>query len=300
MNTNKSSANQATMSATAPAKVEAAASAPVSKVAINARNNRVTTDLGFTPTISLKPLPTRPSCWFITDEKCIPPPPDFKTYDLPSSAVTTAAPDSKFPPNPSTESAQPYWTIGDPESPDPTAAELLISQATAAVPAATANVLLDYETELVSSEMASWENNNRATAVTNAVSPLAPTPVRRQAPPTTAVRTTTTTFTVHGPSLATVFRKGVDRDVTCASPLIPASAASSSSRPQARSKATGVCPTGWTAISSGGEKRIKRWFAGEMVQGYVIAGLLIALGLLGGMIVGAVEDGREVGEGGGA
>jgi hypothetical protein len=52
-------------------------------------------------------------------------------------------------------------------------------------------------------------------------------------------------------------------------------------------------PDGWKAISSGGEKRIKAWYAADVVRGYVVTGLVIGLGVVGGAVVTAMEDVRE-------
>jgi hypothetical protein len=50
-------------------------------------------------------------------------------------------------------------------------------------------------------------------------------------------------------------------------------------------------------ISSGGEKRIKAWYAAGAMDGYVVAALVIGLVVLGGAVVRAVEDVREVVDG---
>jgi hypothetical protein len=48
---------------------------------------------------------------------------------------------------------------------------------------------------------------------------------------------------------------------------------------------TGVCPNGWIAISSGGEKRFKAWYAADVLNGYVITAWVIASVVLGGAVV---------------
>jgi hypothetical protein len=61
------------------------------------------------------------------------------------------------------------------------------SQATALSPSAAVNVLMDFETQLMSSEMASWEDE-QAIAVTYAVPPEALNLVPRQPSTTKAAR----------------------------------------------------------------------------------------------------------------
>jgi len=58
-----------------------------------------------------------------------------------------------------------------------------------------------------------------------------------------------------------------------------------------------VRPNGWRAISSSGERRIKGLYADGAMNGYVVAALVIGLGVLGGAVVSAVEDIREIVDG---
>jgi len=53
----------------------------------------------------------------------------------------------------------------------------------------------------------------------------------------------------------------------------------------AKPATTGVCPNGWIAISSGGEKRVKAWYAADVLNGYVITAWAIASVVLGGAVV---------------
>jgi hypothetical protein len=46
-----------------------------------------------------------------------------------------------------------------------------------------------------------------------------------------------------------------------------------------------VCPNGWTAITSGAEKRIRAWYAADVLNGHVIAALVIVSVVLGGAVV---------------
>ena len=266
------------------------------QLSVEPRKNHVTTGLGFTPTMSFAPRPTEVSAWTTIGGITIPPLqnlPSFLTYrpaktEHPtSSAVASVGSDS-------TRSPNPFDTIAYPESEtttsslDPTAAELLrltsdFSQTTALSPAAAANVLLEYETKLVSSEMESWEEN-QATAVPPTVSPVAliPAPVARGPE------------SDHCSSFVTGSREGIEKAITCASPLIPSRAPSTIPGSPAQPDTSGVCPSGWIPISSGGGKRIKRWFAAEVIHSYIIAGLVIELRILGGVIASAVEGVGEV------
>lgn len=53
----------------------------------------------------------------------------------------------------------------------------------------------------------------------------------------------------------------------------------------AKPATTGVSPNGWMAISSGGEKRFKAWYAADVLSGYVITAWVIASVVLGGAVV---------------
>jgi hypothetical protein len=53
----------------------------------------------------------------------------------------------------------------------------------------------------------------------------------------------------------------------------------------------------WRAISSSGERRIKGLYAVGAMNGHVVAALVIELGVLGGAMVSAVEDIREIVDG---
>lgn len=48
---------------------------------------------------------------------------------------------------------------------------------------------------------------------------------------------------------------------------------------------TGVCPGGWTAISSGGEKRIKAWYAAGVLNGPIATALVMWFAILGGAVM---------------
>jgi hypothetical protein len=296
---------------------------------IDPRNDRVTTGLGFTPTISLEPRPTAVPGWFTVDGKTIPPPPGFKTYHPSSSAVPTVSQDNKWSANPFAESQAPYWTSARSESDTttsaPNATAVVLSSLTANftppsdhATAAAAKALLNYQSSRVSSEMASWEADQIASAFFHAIAPSAPTPAPRQPPPppgtsatakaVTTVPSSAITLTSygtlapkdnsisHGSSFATLSKKEAKRAITCASPLTPV-ALSTASGSQARPEAKGVCPSDWMTISSGGEKRIKAWYAAGAMDGYVVAALVIGLVVLGGAVVRAVEDVREVVDG---
>jgi hypothetical protein len=58
--------------------------------------------------------------------------------------------------------------------------------------------------------------------------------------------------------------------------LVPAS--------QAKPATTGVCPNGWIAIPSGGEKRFKAWYAADVLNGHIITAWVIASVVLGGPV----------------
>jgi hypothetical protein len=185
------------------------------------------------------------------------------------------------------------------------------SQATGPSPAAAVNVLMGFETQFMSSETVSREDE-QALAVTYAVPPEALSPVPLQPSTTEAVTTApsatkscpaivlvhpTTVCWAMGPSFLTLSRTNAERAITCESLLITSAASPSSCGLQNQPETTGVCRRGWIPIWSGGEKRVKRWFSAEVEQGCVVAGLVIGLAMLGGLIMRAVEDVRPVAEG---
>jgi hypothetical protein len=257
------------------------------EISIDPRNIHWTTGLDFTPTLSLVARPTATPGWFIIDGKTIPPPPGFKIHPPPGKTVPTVGLDLNWSPNPFAKSPGLYWTLAQADSdttttaPDPTAAELpsptaSFTPSTDQPTAAATRVVLNYESSHVSVELASWEANQVTTSP-----PLAP-------------RDDTIS---HGTGFATLSRQGAEKAVTCASPLTPVAAVTPVSLPQARAERTGVCPNGWNTISSSGERRIKALYADGATHSYVAAALVIGLGVVGGAVVWAMEDVREVVDG---
>jgi hypothetical protein len=108
-----------------------------------------------------------------------------------------------------------------------------------------------------------------------------------------------TTVPGYGFSFPIVSRKGIDTVTICASLLIPSGASSNSPGSQTFPATSGVSPDGWIPISPGREKRIKRWLATEVVQGYVVARLVIGLEIFRDAIVRAMDIARDVVDGAG-
>lgn len=46
-----------------------------------------------------------------------------------------------------------------------------------------------------------------------------------------------------------------------------------------------LCPNGWTAISLGGEKRIKAWYAADVLNDHIVTALVIWFEVLGGGVL---------------
>jgi hypothetical protein len=243
------------------------------------RNNHVTTDLGFMPRISFAPRPTEASLWLTFDATTIPPTQDLPsflthrpttTHHPTSSAKPTLVSGPSWSPNPFAETYDPDRAMGYPEpdttttTPNATATELLsltsdFTLATDQGPSAftVANVLLEYESKKVSSELASWKERNAPVS--------------------------------HGSSFVTLSKEASQKATTSTTSVTSGPLGS-----QPQPEANGVRLNGWRAISSSGERRIKGLYAAGAINGYVVAALVIGLGVLGGAVVSAVEDIGEI------
>ena len=291
---------------------------------------RATTGLGFMQKISSAPRSTEASLELAFDAITIPPAQDLlsfltrrptTTHHPTSSAIPTLVSGPNWSPNPFAEAHDPDWTMGYPEpdttaTPNATATELLnltsdFTPATDKEPPtfAAANVLLDYEPKRVSLELANWEEGKAAVVPPPQASTPAP-PQTTTALATSPAKAVTTiplvTITIarhatlarkdalvsHGSSFATLSKEASNKVTTGAIPVDSGPLGS-----QTQPEANGVRPNGWRAISSSGERRIKGLYADGAMNGYVVAALVIGLGVLGGAVVSAVEDIREIVDG---
>jgi len=174
---------------------------------------------------------------------------------------------------------------------------------------AAANVLLEYESKRGSLELANWEER-KATVVPPLQASTPAPPQTTTALATSPAEAVTTiplvmmtiarhgtlarrdTLVNHGFSFATLSKEASNKVTTGATPI--------DSGPlglRTQPEANGVRPNGWRAISSSGERRIKGLYADGAMNGYVVAALVIGLGVLGGAVVSAVEDIREIVDG---
>lgn len=295
------------------------------------RNNHVTTGLGFMPKISFAPRPTEASLWLTFDAITIPPAQDLPsflthcpttTHHPTSSAMPTLVSGPNWSSNPFAEIYDPDWTLGYPEpdttttTPNAPTTELLslisdFAPATDKDPStfAAANVLIEYESKRVSSELANW-GEGKATVVP-------PLQASTPAPPQTATALATSpdeavttipsvTITIarhgtlarrdalvsHGSRFTTLSKEASNKVATGAIPVDSGRLGS-----QTQPEANGVRSNRWRSISSSGERRIKGSYADGAMNGYVVVVLVIGLGVLGGAVVSAVEDIREIVDG---
>lgn len=291
------------------------------------RNNHVTTGLGFMPKISFAPRPTEASLWLTFDAITIPPAQDLPsflthrpttTHHPISSAMPTLVSGPNWSPNPFAETYDLDWTLGYPEpdttttTPNATTTELLslISDFTPTTDKGPPTfALLEYESKRVSLELANWEEG-KATVVpplqASTLAPPQPTTALATSPAEALTTIPSVTITIarhgtlarrdalvgHGSSFATLSKEASNKATTGAIPVDSGPLGS-----QTQPEANDVRPNSWRAISSSGERRIKGLYADGAMNGCVVAALVIGLGVLGGAVVSAVEDIREIVDG---